>query len=237
MIYYVYIYLDLDNIPFYVGKGKSSRHRVSNHLRKDSPNLLLKNKIRKIGVDNIKIQFLHRNLTEEEAFQKERYWIKYYGRRDLGLGPLCNLTDGGEGTSGRIHSNETKRKIGKGNKGKKISKETRQKLSEAHKGQIAWNKGIPHTNSAKQKMRSARKEQFPPMTGKSHTKETKQKISSILTGKHHTEKTKQKMSKSHKGLHAGEKNPMYGKRHSEETKQKMRGSRKPYGPRTKNSLP
>ena len=38
------------------------------------------------------------NISEEEAFKKESFLIKNIGRADLGLGSLCNLTDGGEGT-------------------------------------------------------------------------------------------------------------------------------------------
>jgi len=64
--YYVYMYLDLDNIPFYIGKGKEDRYLVSQHFAKNSPNRLFKNKIRKVGIDNIKIYFLHKDLTEEK---------------------------------------------------------------------------------------------------------------------------------------------------------------------------
>ena len=130
--FYIYLYLDLNNIPFYVGKGKGVRYYVSSHLRKGNPNEFLKNKIRKVGVYNIKIYFLHKNLTEEEALQKERYWIKYYGRRDLGEGSLCNLTDGGEGPS---LSEETKQKISKAKRGKSTALKGR-KQSEEHKKAI-----------------------------------------------------------------------------------------------------
>ena len=38
------------------------------------------------------------NMSEAKAFDMESFIIKNIGREDLGLGPLCNLTDGGEGT-------------------------------------------------------------------------------------------------------------------------------------------
>ena len=110
----------------------------------------LQNKIRKVGVANIKIHFLHKNLTEEEAFQKEKYWIKYYGRRNLGAGTLCNLTDGGEGTIGHVCSEETKRKLSEINKGKILSNATKQKIAEASKGR-------KHTDEAKQKLSESKK--------------------------------------------------------------------------------
>ena len=53
-----------------------------------------------MGAENVKIHFLHKNISEEESFEWERYWIKYFGRRDNGTGQLTNHTDGGEGTSG-----------------------------------------------------------------------------------------------------------------------------------------
>ncbi len=40
------------------------------------------------------------NVTEKEAFEKERYVIRVVGRKDLELGPLLNKTNGGQGGSG-----------------------------------------------------------------------------------------------------------------------------------------
>jgi group I intron endonuclease len=171
------MYLNQGNVPFYIGKGKGDRYRISWHLH--GKQLFLQNKIRKIGIDNIKIKFLHKNLMEEQAFYLEEYYIFGYGRRDLGLGSLCNLTNGGEGPSGYIfsketcqkisealrgnqntkgkkHSEETRRKISKANSGKNhpmygkyISDEHKQKLRESRTGKPSWNKGIPQTLEAK----------------------------------------------------------------------------------------
>ena len=66
----------------------------------------------------------------------EYYYIKHFGRRDVGLGNLVNMTDGGEGNHNRKHSQETKDKISKNSAkiwlGKKLSLETRVKLSKSH---------------------------------------------------------------------------------------------------------
>jgi hypothetical protein len=40
------------------------------------------------------------------ANHKEKEFIQLYGRKDLGLGELVNMTDGGDGTIGRILSEE-----------------------------------------------------------------------------------------------------------------------------------
>lgn len=192
------MYLDPDSIPFYIGKGKKNRYKVSEHMNKSSSNNFLKNKIRKVGTNNIKIQFLHKNISEEESFQFEIFYIELYGRRDLGTGALCNLTNGGEGNSGYIMSDETKQKLSDLNRGRIVSDETRQKLVAASKGHIV-------SDETRQKMRDTQK-------GRTHSDETKRKISKGMNGKNlgkpawnkgkkigpPSDKTKQKISKGMK---------------------------------------
>jgi len=181
------MYLDLDNVPFYIGKGKGRRYRdILGHINMTHMNRLLKNKIRKVGVANVKIQFLHKDLIEKEAFQWEKYWIKYIGRRDLKEGTLCNLTNGGDGCAGHSHSEKTKRK-----------------MSKAHKGQVAWNKGIPFSTEAKRKMCKAQKEKGNPFKGKKHSEESRKKMSNALKGnipwnkgKSQSKETRQKISET-----------------------------------------
>ncbi|MCK4822666.1 hypothetical protein KA005_43285, partial [bacterium] len=127
--FYVYVYLDQDNIPFYVGKGKNIRYNIIKHLY--GSNQFLIRKIKKVGVKNVKIMFPLKNVDEADAFAYEELFIGIVGRRDLGLGPLCNLTDGGEGCSGAIGYW----------KGKHLSEETRQKMRDSHKGKSGSNKG------------------------------------------------------------------------------------------------
>ena len=98
-MYYTYAYLREDGTPYYIGKGKNSRAYSSQRYIQ-------------VPRDKSKILFLKQNLTEEEAFKHEKYMIAILGRLDLGTGILRNLTEGGEGTSGRIMSKEQKRKIG-----------------------------------------------------------------------------------------------------------------------------
>lgn len=88
------MYLDQDNLPFYIGKGYGERWRLTCHrYGAVGPT------IKKIGRANVKVHFLHKNLTENDARSWEQYWIKYIGRRDKGEGTLCNRSDGGEGHS------------------------------------------------------------------------------------------------------------------------------------------
>jgi hypothetical protein len=87
---------------------------------------------------------LKKNLTEEEAFRHEIYMIAVLGRKDTGTGILRNFTDGGEGTSGRVLSEKTKRKMSVSATGLPTTDETRRKISESIKGFKWYNDG---TNS------------------------------------------------------------------------------------------
>ena len=95
MEYYTYAYLREDGTPYYIGKGKGFRLYVKKRI------VPLPSKDR--------IIYLKRNLTEQEAIKHEIYMIAVYGRKDNGTGILRNLTDGGEGTSGKIISEEQKK--------------------------------------------------------------------------------------------------------------------------------
>jgi hypothetical protein len=94
------------NDVFYVGIGKKLNRAYNIYNRnKNWKNIVNKNK----GV--FLVEILYSNITWEEACQKEKEYIKKYGRSDLGLGTLCNLTDGGEGIMNLKHSLKTKIKI------------------------------------------------------------------------------------------------------------------------------
>lgn len=109
-MYYVYMLLDPDtNIPFYIGKGMGKRART--HTCPSSLALIsYKNsKIKEILSRNKTpiISYYLLDVSEETAFTCERALIAKYGRKDIGLGVLCNLTDGGDGSSGAVHSKES----------------------------------------------------------------------------------------------------------------------------------
>ena len=95
-VFYTYAYLREDNTPYYIGKGKDDRAFKRN-----------KNNI-KPPKDRSRVIFLKQNLSEEEAFKHEIYMISVFGRKDLGTGILLNRTNGGEGSSGFVHSEESK---------------------------------------------------------------------------------------------------------------------------------
>lgn len=110
--YYVYCHRNpTTGEIFYVGKGTGPRAYVTQSRGK-----YWKNYVNKYGIPIVEI--LYENLEEEESFALEKQLIQSLGRRDLGTGILVNTTDGGEGCSGMVHSEETREKLRESRKGK-----------------------------------------------------------------------------------------------------------------------
>lgn len=174
-MYYTYAYLREDGTPYYIGKGQKNRAFMKSSGEVRPPK------------DKSRVIFLKQNLTEEEAFNHEKYMIAVFGRKDLMTGILRNKTDGGEGSSGLIHSEETKKIMSEAKKGKSKSEEHRKKLSEANKGKNNPFYGKTRTEKSRKKQGQSRKGKYiqenHPMYGKSPSEETKRKQSEVKKGK------------------------------------------------------
>ena len=102
--YVVYIHRRVCDLrPFYVGKGLISR--AYNFIDRGE---YWKRTASKYGVV---VDIVHYGLQEWYALELEKELIAYYGRKDLGYGPLVNFTDGGEGLSGFRHSEKSRSKM------------------------------------------------------------------------------------------------------------------------------
>ncbi len=197
MEYYTYAYLREDGTPYYIGKGKNRRA-----FDRKGHSVFVPPKER--------ILFLKQNITEEEAFKHEIYMISVFGRKDLGTGILHNKTDGGDGASGIVFSEETKRKLSEkqrceGNSfyGKKHSEETIERMRKIKTGKI-------HKQETKSKISNSHK-------GKSITEETKEKLRKSNIGKTISQEVRDKISKSL----SGDNHYMFGKSLSQEIKNKI----------------
>ena len=191
--YYIYLHIRKDNgVVFYVGKGTDEGNLIFERSKATERNKWWKNTTNKTEYE---IKIVNTFDSEDKAFQKEKELIKKYGRKDLGLGTLVNLTDGGEGMENP-------------------SQETRMKLSESHKGEKNHKYGKPTPKDTCEKISKT-------LTGRKLTEETCNKMSESRTGdkhpmfgKHHKDSSKQKMSDQKIGKMSGEKNPFFGKTHS-----------------------
>lgn len=149
--FYVYIHKRAtDGSVFYVGKGAGRRAWTSQSRNKHWKNTRAKH--------GINVEVLAHWPTELEAFEHEKFLIKCF--KDMGCN-LVNMTDGGEGVSGLLHSEQTIQKI----KNKLAEPEIREKCSlsrigklktEDHKQKLSIAlAGKPKTESALKSLASA----------------------------------------------------------------------------------
>jgi hypothetical protein len=132
MDYYVYEYLRADNTPYYIGKGRKDRA-----FKKQGHTVPLPPKDR--------IRFIAENLKEQEAKDLEIELIAKYGRKDLGTGILRNMTNGGEGSSGRIATKKMIKKLKEARAKQITTEETRERMRKSHTGRV-------HSEETRQKM-------------------------------------------------------------------------------------
>ncbi len=175
-------------VCFYVGKGSNDR---SESIR--GRNEFWHRIVAKHGYTTVIVKD---NLLELEAFDLERSLIASIGRRDLGHGTLVNMTDGGEGVSGKPLSDETKAKMSVATTGRKLSPEHRQRISEGKKGK-------PFSAAHKAKLSAAKMGKVSPIRGvkrRPRTDEEKANLSVKLSGIVRSPETRAKMSAAKKGV-------------------------------------
>jgi len=114
-MYYIYAYIDpRTNLPFYIGKGKDDRK--FDHLNENSSKKENKEKYRIIseiksqGLSPI-IQEIESNIANELlAYNREDYYILYYGRKGIDPnGILSNKTIGGKSPPKPIWTEEKRK--------------------------------------------------------------------------------------------------------------------------------
>lgn len=118
------------------GSGARYRHHwYESRIGEPSP---IHRSMAKYGEENFTLEIIDFADTYDELKEKEKYWIKQYNSTDRNIG--YNLTEGGDGTFGRKHSEETKEKIRQKALGRKASEETKRKMSESKKGIVSEKK-------------------------------------------------------------------------------------------------
>lgn len=147
--YYVYIHINLETgIPFYIGKGCGGR--VYDKFKRSD---YWKRIVNKYGYD---IFLLKDKMSEIDAFDEEKYWIKRIGRLDKGDGPLINMTDGGDGISGYILTESDRLKISLSKIGNKYTLGFKHKVDSIKKRSDML-RGVPRSECVKYKLSIAQK--------------------------------------------------------------------------------
>ena len=181
MTHFAYLHARPDTVDatgvFYVGKGKGARH-----LNLTQRNWRHKAVVKTHGKANILIGKFDCS-SEETAFLLEIGLIKRLRAHGV---DLTNLTDGGEGRSGFVTSEEVKAKLRANASAKRP--EVRAKMSAARKGHVV-------TAETREKIAAAKR-------GKPRSEELKKKLSALLQGRKcppRSEETRAKMRAAQKG--------------------------------------
>lgn len=202
MKHYIYVLIDPRNYQVrYVGQTPRLDGRYKEHCRKHYKNNYRSHWLNNLHSLKIKpLMIVLEECDESNWEERETYWIKWY-REDVCN--LTNTTEGGEGVTGHVVSEETRMKISRANKGHIHTKEVRKRMSESHKGKIVseitrqklsdYNKGNTH------------------FLGKKHTEESRKKISETKRGHICSQDTRNKIGDANRGRIV-----------TDETKHKMR---------------
>jgi len=181
---YLYLHRRLDtNEVFYVGIGTEKNFKRAFVKAKNKRNSFWSNIVNKV---NYAVDIIYKNISWEQACKYEMNFIAMYGRKDLGLGNLVNMTNGGDGNPGKIISEKQKYQISKAHKNKTVTKETREKLRE-------FNLGKKHNKETKLKISLGNK-------GRIVSEETKEKLRNFHKGNLNTVLINQNIAKKRKGL-------------------------------------
>lgn len=155
--FYVYIHRRAtDGSVFYVGKGSLDRAWHKSRYARQRGWWL--NIARKNGVI---VEIAQDEMLEKDAFLLEMWLIAKFKRGGV---KLCNLTDGGEGPSGKV-----------------MSEETKQLIRESKIGELNHMYGKVHTEVTRAKMCKSRVGKKPAL-GMRHTEQTKRNASIRVSG-------------------------------------------------------
>lgn len=154
----------------YIGKTTRLNDRISKYKNCSyiQQQKILYSSIKKYGWDKHNFSIIA-EAPSDQLSELEIFYIKEYNSYHYNNENGMNLTKGGEGSLGRIDSDEVRKKRADKIKGRKHSEETKQLMSSIKKGKPSNSTGVPCSDERKRKISLAN-------TGKIKTKETLDKI-------------------------------------------------------------
>jgi hypothetical protein len=206
-VFYVYEHWRQDRGEcFYVGKGYDQRahdmRRGRNRWHK-----FITEKLSSLGLV-VDVRIIAEGLTERAAFDLEVSRIAFWKNDGA---DLCNITAGGDGPSGRKHTEEWKKAMSEKFTGRVMSAESRAKLSASLMGNknslgvkktpeqiektASYWRGRPKSEDHRRKMSESRKGVPTPWL---YTPEAKAKSAASRIGKPKSDETRRKMSRHKK---------------------------------------
>lgn len=184
----IYAYIDKKNNKIvYVGKDSyiDKRKRDKDHKQSCVYNKQQINRVIQNTPERYQYKVLEEgNIPEKILNALEMVFIRKYN-------PKFNYTEGGDGTLGLKHSNETKKKISEALKGKpnlsrigkSLTEETKKKISESLKGEKNYFYGKHLSEEHKRKISEGKRGKNHHFYGKHLSEEHKKKISKRLEGR------------------------------------------------------
>ena len=173
--------------PFYCGKTvKGSYLRFSDHKVDATrhPNRRISKEL--LACANfVRVEVMETVPVDGKWAERERFWIRQLRHVNANA---ANVSAGGAGVPGLIHSDQAKAKVSAGNKGRKRSAEHRAAISEALRNRIC-------TEAIRANMRAAQKGKiYVPLSV-----ESRAKISAANTGRKHSAESRARMSRAQMG--------------------------------------
>lgn len=188
MTYEIYLITNLINNKKYIGQTKSTigyQNRFKQHCdiaRNGKRKALIHKAIDKYGAENFKIELIAENIPEDRIDYWECYWInKFNTFSPNGCG--YNMTIGGQGVHGYLHTKEDLIKISESGKKywvnlKENNPEEYFRLCKVRSDNL---KGIPKSKSARENSSRSAKKRFEnepgTFTGKKHSDYSKNLVS------------------------------------------------------------
>jgi len=147
----IYAIINIVDQKLYIGSAVQARRRKQEHLSRlrngNHCNTHLQGAYNKYGEENFKFVVLNKVSNIKELDKYEQIWIDTFDFNKQ----LYNFCKVAGNTTGRVVTEETRKKISKKKKGRKMSDAAKKKMSIAQKGRKQTQEAIDKTATAKQK--------------------------------------------------------------------------------------